>query len=146
MVGWSGRLIRASSSVRRAMLRSIVVKKILSWKAKLSIQWSMFQSSPMAMSLDHNQMKEIPDTSGWNERSSWPDSTLDLGWRAPSSGGSSDYIRYFSASKSIRWGGSGIWLSCPGRDGEGKLEGWTWKTFACCSSIKNWLYSTCIVI
>jgi len=36
------RQIGASSAVTKALLRSVMVKRELSWKAKLSIYWSIF--------------------------------------------------------------------------------------------------------
>ncbi|KAK3552087.1 hypothetical protein QTP70_034035 [Hemibagrus guttatus] len=58
------RRIGAAAAVMRSVYRSVVVKKELSWKAKLSIYQSIYTPT---LTYGHDRKGKIPNTSGRNE-------------------------------------------------------------------------------
>jgi len=96
----------------RALLWSLVVKRELSPKAKLSIYWSIFAPT---LSYGHEIWKEWGRGNKWMKLISfggWLGSALEIGWEVRPSGGNSEPSGCPSASKGVRWSTSGIWLGC----------------------------------
>ncbi len=104
-----------ASAVMQALRQTVMVKKELSRKAKLSIYQSIYVPT---LTYVHQlwvmtERLRLPiQAAEWVSSVGWLGVASEIGWGARTSGGSSELSGCSFVSKEACWGGPGIWLGC----------------------------------